>query len=173
MYSSVLYIPSVAYIVKKEELLINHAQLGLFFAIPINVLAAVAIPSGFILDKFGTRKAVEIAAIVMGAGSHMRGAFTSFWILFGFICLHGVGFNLMYPNQLELVGIWFPREKAGLAKGIYATRIATGASLALAITFPVIFSITNTIRVTFHMWSIPTMVAARTRLGNSYHAGRI
>lgn len=131
MYTSVLCIPPVAHIVK-EELLISHAQLGLFFAIAVTVQAAVAIPSGFILDKFGTRKALEIGAIVMAAGSLMRGALTSFWILFGFICLHWVGFNLMYPNLPEFVGIWFPREKAGLAKGIYATRIATGASLALA-----------------------------------------
>jgi len=159
MYASMLCIPPIGHIIK-EELLISHAQLGLLFAIPVTVLVAVAIPSGFIADKFGTRKAVGVGAIVMAAGSLMRGAFTSFGILLGFTCLYGVGFSLIYPNLPKLVGIWFPREKAGLATGIYATGIATGASLALAITLPVIFPITNTIQGTFYIWSIPAIVAA-------------
>jgi len=159
MYVPMLCIPPMEHIITRE-LLVSHAQVGLLFAIPVTVLVAVAIPSGFLADKFGTRKAVGIGAIVMAVGSLMRGAFTSFGILLGFTCLYGVGFSLIYPNLPKLVGIWFPREKAGLATGIYATGIATGASLALAITLPAIFPITNTVQGTFSIWSIPAIVAA-------------
>jgi CP family cyanate transporter-like MFS transporter len=159
MYTSMLCIPPIGHIIK-EELAISHAQLGLLFALPVTVLVAVAIPGGFIADKFGTRNAVGIGAIVMAGGSLMRGTFTSFGMLFAFTCLYGVGFSLIYPNLPKVVGIWFPREKAGLATGIYATGIATGASLALAITLPLIFPITHTIQGTFYIWSIPAIVAA-------------
>jgi len=124
------------------------------------VLVAVAIPSGFLADKFGTRKAVGIGAIVMAVGCLLRGTSTSFGMLLGFTCLYGVGFSLVYPNLPKLVGIWFPREKAGLATGIYATGIATAAALAVAITLPVIFPVTNTVQGTFYIWSIPAIVAA-------------
>jgi len=144
----------------REELLISHAQVGLLFAIPVTVLVAVAIPSGFLADKFGIRKVVGIGATVMAVGSLMRGTFTSFSILFAYTCLYGIGFSLIYPNLPKLVSVWFPREKAGLATGIYATGIATAASLGLAITLPVIFPITNTIRGTFILWSIPAIVSA-------------
>lgn len=159
MYGPMLCIPPMEHIIR-EELLISHAQVGLLFAIPVTVLVAVAIPSGFLADKFGIRKVVGIGATVMAVGSLMRGTFTSFSILFAYTCLYGIGFSLIYPNLPKLVSVWFPREKAGLATGIYATGIATAASLGLAITLPVIFPITNTIRGTFILWSIPAIVSA-------------
>jgi CP family cyanate transporter-like MFS transporter len=159
MYASMLCIPPLGHIIK-ERLLISNAQLGFLFAIPVTMLVVVAIPSGFVADKLGTRKAVGMGAIVMAVGSLMRGVFTSSWMLFSFTCLYGVGFSLIYPNLPKLVSIWFSSEEAGLATGIYATGIATGASLALAITLPIIFPITNTIQGTFYIWSIPAIGAA-------------
>ena len=95
IYASMLCIAPIGYVIK-DKFSISHAQVGLLFAIPVTMLVAFAIPSGFIADKFGTRKAVGIGAIVMAAGSLLRGAFTSFGILFGFTCLYGLGFSLIY-----------------------------------------------------------------------------
>ena len=159
MYAPMLCIPPIEHIIRKE-LLVSHAQVGLLFAIPMTVLVALAIPGGFLADKFGTRKAVSIGAIVMAVGALVRGTSTTFGMLLGFTCLYGVGFSLLFPNLPKLVSIWFPHEKAGLATGIYTTGISTGAALALAITLPVIFPVTNTIQGTFYIWSIPAIVAA-------------
>jgi cyanate permease len=137
MYASLLCVPPIGHIIK-EDLFVSHAQIGLLFAIPVGVLVAIAIPSGFLADKFGTKKAVGFGVMIMAAGSLMRGTSTSFRMLLAFNCLYGVGFSFVYPNLPKLVCTWFPREKAGLATGIYSTGIVTGASLALAITLPVI-----------------------------------
>lgn len=150
MYAPMLCIPPIEHIIRKE-LLVSHAQVGLLFAIPMTVLVALAIPGGFLADKFGTRKAVSIGAIVMAVGALVRGTSTTFGMLLGFTCLYGVGFSLLFPNLPKLVSIWFPHEKAGLATGIYTTGISTGAALALAITLPVIFPVTNTIQGTFYI----------------------
>ena len=120
MYAPMLCIPPMEHIIR-EELLISHAQVGLLFAGPVGVLVAVAIPSGFLADRFGIRKVVGIGAMTMAVGTLMRSSFTSFSISFGFTCLYGIGFSLIYPNLPKLVGTWFPRAKACFATGIYAT----------------------------------------------------
>lgn len=159
MYVPIFSIPPMEHIIKKE-LLLSHAQMGLLFSIPIIMLAAIAIPSGFVADKIGIRKAAGIGITIMAVGSFLKGTSTSFVALLAFICLYGVGFGLVYPNLPKLVGAWFPREKIGLATGIYSTGIMIGCALPLAITLPLVFPITNTFRGTFYIWSIPAIVAA-------------
>jgi CP family cyanate transporter-like MFS transporter len=158
MYAPMLSVPPIGHIIKKE-LLVSHAQLGLLFSLPVTVLVVIAIPSGFLADKFGIQKTVGTGAVVMSAGSLLRGISTSFESLLGFTFLYGVGFSFIYPNLPKLVSSWFSREKAGLATGIYSTGIAMGASIPLAITLPVIFPITHTIQGTFYIWSIPAIIA--------------
>jgi CP family cyanate transporter-like MFS transporter len=159
MFAPMLCIPPIEYIIK-EALLVSHAQVGLLFSIPVAVLAVFAIPSGFLADKFSIQKSVGIGAIIMAVGSFLRGFSTSFEMLLSFTFLYGIGFSLVYPNLPKIVGIWFPREKAGLATGIYSTGISAGSAFALATTLPVIFPVTNTIQGTFLIWSIPAIVAA-------------
>jgi cyanate permease len=159
MFTPIFCIPPIEHIIKRE-LAVSHAQMGLLFSIPVTVLAAIAIPSGYMADKLGTQKAVGIGAIIMAVGSLMRGTSTSFGILLAFSLLYGIGFSFIYPNLPKLVSTWFSREKAGLATGIYSTGMSAGAGIALAITLPLIFPITNTIQGTFYIWSIPAIIAA-------------
>ena len=159
MYGPIFSIPPMEHIIK-EEFLLSHAQMGLLFSLPIIMLAALAIPGGLLADRIGIRKAAGIGAIVMVVGSLLRGTSTSSESLFAFTALFGVGLALVFPNLPKLVGVWFPRERAGLATGIYVTGMIVGESLAMAITLPVVFPITNTIQGTFYIWSIPVIVAA-------------
>jgi MFS transporter, CP family, cyanate transporter len=159
MYAPMLCIPPIAHIMK-EELRVSHASIGLLFSLPVTVLVVLAIPSGFLADRLGTQKAVGIGAIVMAAGSLLRGFCQSYGGLLASTFLYGIGFSVIYPNLPKLVGNWFPREKVGLITGIYSTGITTGGSIALAITLPMIFPLTNTVQGTFVIWSLPAVVAA-------------
>ena len=152
-------IPPIVHIIK-DELRVSHAALGLLFSIPVTVLILLAVPAGLLADKLGTQKAVGIGAVVMAVGSLMRGTSESFGSLLAWTSLYGVGFSIIYPNLAKIVGLWFPREKVGLATGVYSTGITTGGTLALAITLPLIFPLTHTIQGTFVIWSIPAVVAA-------------
>ncbi len=158
MYGPMLCIPPIIHILK-EELHISHAALGLLFATPVTVLVLLAIPSGLIADKLGTQKAVTIGAVVMAAGTLLRGLAASFGTLMVFTVLYGVGFSLIYPNLAKLVGLWFPREKVGVATGVYSTGITTGSTLGLAITLPLVFPLTHTIQGTMFIWGIPAAAA--------------
>ncbi len=159
MYTPMLCIPPIAHIIK-EDLGVSHAAVGLLFSIPVTVLVALAIPSGFLADRLGSQRAVGIGAIVMAAGSLLRGTSRSFGSLLAFTSLYGIGFSIIYPNLPKLVGLWFPREKVGLATGVYSTGITTGGAIALAITLPLIFPLTHSIQGTFVIWSIPAVMAA-------------
>ena len=159
MYPPMLCIPPVAFIIKKD-LGVSHAEVGLLFSIPIAVLVLLAVPAGLLADRLGTKRAVGIGVVVMAAGSMIRITSKSYDMLMTLTSLYAIGFSLIYPNLAKLVGLWFPREKVGLATGVYTTGITTGAGLALAITLPLIFPLTHTIQGTFFIWSIPAVVAA-------------
>lgn len=158
MWAPVLCIPPIEHLVK-EELHLSHAQMGALFSLPVAILAVAAIPMGFLADRIGIRKAAGIGAIIMTAGSIMRGVADSFAALIVFTCLFGVGFALIYTSLPKIVGTWFPQEKVGLATGIYVTGWNVGASIALAITLPLVYPVTNTFQGVIYIWSIPPMVA--------------
>jgi cyanate permease len=127
----------------------------LLFAIPVTTLILLAIPGGLLADRLGTQKAVGIGATVMAAGSLLRGVSGSFTSLMVFTALYGVGYSIIYPNLAKLVSGWFPREKAGLATGVYSTGIVMGGTTAVAVTLPLVFPLTHTVQGTFVIWSIP------------------
>jgi len=159
MYTPMFCIPPIEHIIK-EELLVSHAQMSLLFTFPLIIFAATAIPSGLLADRIGIRKAAGIGAIIVVVGSLMRGTSTNFMTLLAFTCVYGIGFGLIYPNLPKIVGAWFPREKAGLATGIYVTGLAIGPSLALVITLPVVYPITGTFQGTIYIWTIPAIATA-------------
>lgn len=134
--------------------------MSLLFTLPFVVFAALAIPSGLLADRIGIRKAAGIGVILVILGSLMRSAYTSFTLLLAFTFLYGIGFALIYPNLPKLVGALFPRKKAGLATGIYVTGISLGPALALAITLPVIYPMTNAFQGTILIWTIPAIAGA-------------
>lgn len=144
----------------KAELLITHAQTSLLYSIPILMIGAVAIPAGVIADRIGVRKAAGIGAIMIAVGSILRGTATDFSTLLAFTFIYGVGLGWTWPNLPKLVSTWVPREKAGMATGIYSAAMHVGLALALAITIPLVFPITNTFQGVFFIWSIPPIVAA-------------
>jgi CP family cyanate transporter-like MFS transporter len=152
-------VPPVMHIIT-EELHLSYAQSGLIFSVPLIILAAIAIPSGALTDRIGIRRAAGIGVIVIAAGSLLRGFAADFWTLLVFTCLYGVGLGLVLPNLPKLVGILFPPQRIGFATGVYTTGIVFGIALALAITLPAVFPVTNSFQGVFYIWSIPAVAAA-------------
>jgi CP family cyanate transporter-like MFS transporter len=144
----------------KAELHLTYVQTSLLFIAPILMSAAVAIPAGHIADRIGIGKAAGIGAIIIAVGTILRGTATNSSSLLAFTFLYGVGLGWSFPNLLKLVSTWVPREKAGMAIGIFTLGTLIGCSLALAITMPVVFPITNTFQGVFFIWGIPSAIAA-------------
>ncbi|NQU13119.1 MAG: MFS transporter [Desulfobacteraceae bacterium] len=159
MFGRLLCLPPIGHLIT-EKILLSHSQLGLIFSLPVGMLAVVAVPGGFLADRYGIRKAGGFGAAVMAVGSLLTSTAGGFWDLLGGTCLFGIGFSLVYPNLPKLVGVWFPREKAGVVTGIYATGIGTGAALALTITLRTVFPLVKSFQGVFFIWSLPAVLAA-------------
>jgi CP family cyanate transporter-like MFS transporter len=152
-------IPPMEHIIR-AELGFTYAQTSLFYTAPILMTAIVAIPAGFATDRIGIRKSAGIGAILLASGSILRSTTSDPSSLLAFTFLYGFGLGWALPSLPKLVSGWAHREKATVATGIYSVGLYVGPALALAITMPVVFPITNTIQGTFLIWSIPTVVAA-------------
>jgi CP family cyanate transporter-like MFS transporter len=159
MFAPMFCVPPMEHILK-EELLLTHTETSLLFTAPTIMIVALAIPAGMIADRIGIRKAAGIGAIIMVVGTVLRATATSSTSILAFTFIYGVGFPWALPNLPELVSAWVPQGKAGTTMGIFTTGILTGVALALAITMPAVFPLTNTFQGVFLIWSIPTIVAA-------------
>jgi len=159
MFAPMLAVPPMEHILT-AELNLTHAQTGLLFAAPVIMIAAVAIPAGLVSDKIGFKKAAGIGIIIIAVGTILRGTATSASSLLAFSFIYGVGCGLVFPNLPKLVSASVPREKAGVATGIFTAGILVGDALGLAITMPLIYPITNTFQGVFYIWSIPPIIAA-------------
>jgi CP family cyanate transporter-like MFS transporter len=159
LYCPTLCIPPMVHLIR-DEFRVTHEAVGILFSLPVIMLVALAIPGGLLADRIGSRKAVAIGAVAMAVGSLLRGISTSFGSLLAFTALQGVGYSIIYPNLPKLVSVWFPREKAGLATGVYATGITLGAAVPLAVTLPLIFPLFHTVRGTFFVWGLPAALGA-------------
>ena len=152
-------VPPMEHILK-EELLITHTQAGLLYAIPFLMMVVLGIPGGFLADRIGFRKAAGIGIAIVAVGTILRGTASSYSSLVAFNFIYGVGVGLSFPNLSKLISGWVSREKIGIATGVYSSLMVTGTALALAITMPLIFPITNSFQGVFFFWSIPPIVAA-------------
>lgn len=157
--SPMFCVPPMQHILK-EELLLTHAQTSLLFTAPILMLVALAIPGGIIADRIGARKAAGIGIIIVATGTMLRSVATDASSLLAFTFIYGAGFGLSYPNLPKLVSRWVPRKKAGIATGIFSAGLIGGAAVALAITMPFFFPITNTTQGVFFIWGIPSVITA-------------
>jgi len=158
-YCPMLGLPPIVHIAK-QALHVGNEAMGILFSVPVGMLIAVAIPGGWLGDTIGARKAVAIAAVVLAAGSLMRGLAESFTLLMAFTVLYGIGYSMLLPNLPKLMSIWFPPERVGVATGCYATGITLGSTAGLALTLPVVFPLFHTIQGTFFFWGMPAAVAA-------------
>jgi cyanate permease len=159
MWAPMFCVPPMEHILK-EELLLTHAQTSLLYITPLLMLVAVAIPGGIIADRIGIRKAAGIGAIIIAVGTILRGTATSASSLLAFTFIYGVGFGFSFPSLPKLVSTWAPPEKVGTVTGILNSGGPIGTAVALAITMPFVFPITNTSQGVFFIWSIPPVVAA-------------
>jgi cyanate permease len=159
IWSPMFCVPPMQHIIK-EELSLTYAQTSLIFTAPLLMVVALAIPGGIIADRIGARRAAGIGIIIVAVGAMLRSVATDAPSLLAFTFIYGIGAGLSFPNLPKLVSGWVPREKAGVATGIFSSGLVGGPALALAITMPIVFPITNTTQGVFFIWGITPVITA-------------
>lgn len=117
-----------------RDLGIGPADLGLLTSAYFLTFAAVQIPLGVILDRFGPRRTESALLVVAAIGAFVFATSQSLLVLAAGRALIGVGVSACLMAALTAYRLWFPKERLVLAN---ACHMAAGGIGALAATAPV------------------------------------
>ncbi len=90
---------------------LSAAQLGSFVMLQLGIYAAMQIPTGILVDKFGPRRMLLTATTVMGAAQVMFALVDSYPLALTARGLLGCGDAMTYISVLRLVAGWFPARR--------------------------------------------------------------
>jgi cyanate permease len=135
-FSFALTVASIAPLVQviEADIGIGHATMGTVLgAWPLIYIAASA-PCGALLDRFGPRRMLFLALLVISLSGALRSLSTSYVELFLSVVVFGIGGPLVSAGAPKVISLWFTGKDRGLAVGIYYTGNAFGGIFALALT---------------------------------------
>lgn len=124
--------PSIA-----NEFHLTADQKGWIFSAFTFAYAAFEIPSGWLGDRFGARRALTRIVLWWSAFTMLTGAAMGFWSLLGLRFLFGAGEAGAFPNIARAVSMWFPWREQGRAMSVSFIGLAAGSAL----TAPVVFTL--------------------------------
>src|SRR5512145_2058153 len=115
------------------ELGLTAADLGLLTSVYFLLFAAVQLPCGVLLDRYGPRLIDSALLLVAAAGSLLFALADGMATLLVGRALIGLGVAVGLMAGLKAIVLWFPPERVALANGWY---IMLGALGALSATGP-------------------------------------
>jgi sugar phosphate permease len=95
--------------------------------------AAMQVPGGILLDRFGVRRVGRISTFVWSVASFAAAASTGLVSFFAARFLLGVGESPAFPGNAKALGYWFPERERTLATAI--TDAAAKLSTAIGVPF--------------------------------------
>jgi type IV secretory pathway TrbF-like protein/sugar phosphate permease len=114
------------------DLGLGAADLGLLTSVFFLSLAAVQIPLGILLDRYGPKR-VQITLLPIAAfGALLFGSANSFSTLMIARALIGIGVAGSLMSGLKAIVLWFPRDRIPMANGCFIMLGALGAVTAAA-----------------------------------------
>jgi MFS family permease len=115
------------------ELGLGAADLGLLTSVYFLVFAAVVLPCGVLLDRYGPRLIDSALLLLAAAGSLLFAVADGVATLLVGRALIGLGVAVGLMAGLKAIVLWFPPQRVALANGVY---IMLGALGALSATGP-------------------------------------
>jgi predicted MFS family arabinose efflux permease len=117
----------------EESLGLGHAGFGLMISVYYGAMLVLALPAGWLADRFGLRAMLVIAHVLLAIGllvlASARGLPTGALAL----VLCGSGYALINPATARGVLMWFPRSARATAMGVKQTGVPAGGVVAALI----------------------------------------
>lgn len=128
---------SVAASAISSELQLTSVQLGLIFSAFGWTYAALQIPGGILVDRFGPRVLYALSLILWSAATLLQGIIKGFTALLGLRLAIGAFEAPAYPANNRIVTSWFPDHERASAIAVYTS----GQFLGLALLTPALTAI--------------------------------
>jgi sugar phosphate permease len=125
--------PSIA-----EEFKLSTVQTAYIFSAFTLTYALFEIPTGWMGDRFGTRKTLTRIVLWWSAFTALTSVAVGFWSLFFTRMLFGAGEAGAIPNSASTVSRWFPASQRGRAMGAVCIGHVLGAAATPWLVFKLI-----------------------------------
>ena len=116
------------------DLGMNRAEMGTVLAAWQLTYIFCSVPCGGLLDKFGPRRTMFAAVLVIAVSVALRGFASDYVTLLLAVMVFGIGGPLISSGAPKVVAVWFTGKERGFAMGIYFTGNATGGIVTVALT---------------------------------------
>lgn len=133
-FLSYLYrtVNAVAGPVIAEELALSAGDLGLLTSAYFIMFAAVQLPLGVALDRFGPRRVQTVLVLIGGVGAALFGLGGGMAELTAGRVLIGLGCSAGLMGALKMIALWFRREQWPLVNGLLMAAGGLGSLMATA-----------------------------------------
>jgi ACS family D-galactonate transporter-like MFS transporter len=115
-----------------RELGINTETMGLMLSAFSWCYCFMQVPSGWIVDRFGVRRAYAFGFALWSIACALTGAFRNIASIMFFRVTMGVGQSVAFPASARTVANWFPDTERGLVNSSYLTGVRLGQALVNA-----------------------------------------
>ena len=122
----------VAGLIAADRFDISAAQLSLFTVLQLLVYAALQVPVGVLLDRFGSRKLLLVGLVMMTAGQLWFAFATTFGAAVCARGLLGAGDAMIFVSVIRLVTAWFLARQAPFVIQLTGVTGQLGAIVAAA-----------------------------------------
>jgi MFS family permease len=113
-----------------ETFQIDLTQAGMLMSIIAVIGLVLALPTGIILQRLGSKATILIALGLMTIGSVIGALSASYTLLLSSRVLEGMGIGLIGVTAPATIAMWFPSDRQGTPMGIWATWVPVGSVAA-------------------------------------------
>jgi MFS transporter, ACS family, D-galactonate transporter len=115
-----------------RDLAINTETMGLMLSAFSWCYCFMQVPSGWIVDRFGVRRAYACGFGLWSIACALTGAFRDIAAIMSFRIMMGVGQSVAFPASARAVANWFADTQRGLVNSSYLTGVRLGQALVNA-----------------------------------------
>lgn len=123
---------SVAAPFMMRDLAINTETMGLMLSAFSWCYCFMQVPSGWIVDRFGVRRAYACGFGLWSIACALTGAFRNIAAIMCFRVTMGIGQSVAFPASARAVANWFPDTERGLVNSSYLIGVRLGQALVNA-----------------------------------------
>lgn len=121
---------SVAGLLAAERFDISAGQMSTFTVVQLAVYAAMQVPVGVLLDRFGSRRLLLVGLTLMTAGQFWFALAGSFEVGLAARVLLGAGDAMVFTSLLRLIAVWFRVRQAPIVTQLTGMLGQLGAVVA-------------------------------------------
>ena len=115
-----------------HELGLTRTQIGLLGSVFAWTYAVMQLPAGWVIDRFGARRAYALGMIWWSVATWLTGVVGSISALLVMRALLAVGEAPCWPTSAKITAAWFPAKERGFATGVWDSSSKWGPALAPA-----------------------------------------